>query len=158
MKSSWFKKVNEPYGWMGNMAPYPIKFDGKVWLTSEALFQSMRYDIDSINEIIRVEKSPMGSKMNAKKYKHQMVVVPMSELDVKNMRKCVKVKFDQHPQLKKALIQTGNSTIYENIGNRNGERHKFWGVKKLSENEDDGNNMMGRILMDLRDEYLKEIK
>ena len=53
MKSIWFKKVAEPYGWMGNMAPYPIKFDGKVWLTSEALFQSMRYDDVSVKEIIR---------------------------------------------------------------------------------------------------------
>lgn len=158
MKSVWFKKVAEDYGWMGNMAPYPIEFDGKVWLTSEALFQSMRYNIDSIKEIIRVEKSPMGAKMKAKKYKDQMVVVPMSELDVENMRKCVKMKFDQHPQLKKALIATGESHIFENIGNRNGERHKFWGSKKLSENEGGGNNMMGRILMDLRDEYLKEMK
>lgn len=158
MKSIWFKKVAEEFGWMGNMAPYPIKFDGKVWLTSEALFQSMRYDDDSVKEMIRVEKSPMGAKMKSKKYKGQMVVVPMSELDVENMRKCVKMKFDQHPQLKKALIQTGMSPIYENIGNRNGERHTFWGVKKLSENAADGNNMMGRILMDLRDEYLNEIK
>jgi len=158
MKSIWFKKVAEPYGWMGNMAPYPIKFDGKVWLTSEALFQSMRYDDVSVKEIIRGEKSPMGAKMKSKKYKGQMVVVPMSELDVENMRKCVKMKFDQHPQLKRQLINTKDAFIYEDIGNRNGERHKFWGVKKLSESEADGNNMMGKILMELRDEYLKEIK
>ena len=158
MKSIWFKKVAEPYGWMGNMAPYPIKFDGKVWLTSKALFQSMRYDDVSVKEIIRGEKSPMGAKMKSKKYKDQMVVVPMSELDVENMRKCVKMKFDQHPQLKRQLINTKDAFIYEDIGNRNGERHKFWGVKKLSESEADGNNMMGKILMELRDEYLKEIK
>jgi ribA/ribD-fused uncharacterized protein len=157
-KSIWFKKVAEEYGWMGNMAPYPIKLDGKVWLTSEALFQSMRYDDVSVKEMIRVEKSPMGAKMKSKKYKGQMVVVPMSELDVENMRKCVKMKFDQHPQLKRQLINTKDAFIYEDIGNRNGERHKFWGVKKLSESEADGNNMMGRILMELRDEYLKEIK
>jgi ribA/ribD-fused uncharacterized protein len=158
MKSIWFKKVAEEYGWMGNMAPYPIKLDGKVWLTSEALFQSMRYDDVSVKEMIRVEKSPMGAKMKAKKYKGQMVVVPMSELDVENMRKCVKMKFDQHPQLKRQLMNTKDAFIYEDIGNRNGERHKFWGVKKLSESEADGNNMMGKILMELRDEYLKEIK
>ena len=158
MKSIWFKKVAEPYGWMGNMAPYPIKFDGKVWLTSEALFQSMRYDDVSVKEIIRGEKSPMGAKMKSKKYKGQMVVVPMSELDVENMRKCVKMKFDQHPQLKRQLINTKDAFIYEDIGNRNGERHKFLGVKKLSESEADGNNMMGKILMELREEYLKEIK
>ena len=156
MKSIWFKKVAEEYGWMGNMAPYPINFNGKIWLTSEALFQSMRYNIDSIKEIIRVEKSPMGAKMKSKQFRDQMVVVPMSDQDVENMRKCVRMKFDQHPKLKKDLIATGNSPIYENIGNRNGERHKFWGSKMVNEFEGDGNNMMGKILMDLRDEYLKE--
>ena len=158
MKNVWFKKVAEEYGWMGNMAPYPIKYNGKVWLTSEALFQSMRYDDDSVKEIIRGEKSPMGAKMKAKKNRDQMVVVPMSELDVENMRKCVKMKFDAHPQLKRQLMNTKDSFIYEDIGNRNGERHKFWGAKKLSESEGAGNNMMGKILMDLREEYLKEIK
>ena len=157
-KSIWFKKVAEEYGWMGNMAPYPIKFDGKVWRTSEALFQSMRFDDDSVKEIIRGEKSPISAKLKAKKYSDQMVVVPTKELDVENMRKCVKMKFDQHPQLKRQLINTKDAFIYEDIGNRNGERHKFWGVKKLSESEADGNNMMGRILMELREEYLKEIK
>ena len=157
-KSIWFKKVAEEYGWLGNMAPYPIKFDGKVWLTSEALFQSMRFDDDSIKEMIRVEKSPMGAKMKSKKYKDQMVVVPMSELDVENMRKCVKIKFDQHPQLKNALIETGKSLIYQDTGNKNGKREMFWGVKRLSESEWDGNNMMGRILMELREEYVAEIK
>ena len=156
--SLWFNGVKEPNGWMGNMAPYPIKFDGKVWRTSEALFQSMRFDDDSVKEIIRGEKSPMGAKMKAKKNRDQMVVVPMSELDVENMRKCVKMKFDAHPQLKRQLMNTKDSFIYEDIGNRNGERHKFWGAKKLSESEGDGNNMMGKILMDLREEYLKEIK
>ena len=156
--SLWFNGVKEPNGWMGNMAPYPITYNGQVWRTSESLFQSMRYDDDSVKEIIRGEKSPMGAKMKAKKNRDQMVVVPMSELDVENMRKCVKMKFDAHPQLKRQLMNTKDSFIYEDIGNRNGERHKFWGAKKLSESEGDGNNMMGKILMDLREEYLKEIK
>jgi predicted NAD-dependent protein-ADP-ribosyltransferase YbiA (DUF1768 family) len=116
----------------------------------------MRYDDEEIKEIIRKEKSPMGAKMKAKKYKDQMVVIPMSPQDVENMRKCVKMKFDQHPQLKKELMNTKDAFIYEDIGNRNGERHKFWGAKKISENEGDGHNMMGRILMELRDEYLNE--
>jgi ribA/ribD-fused uncharacterized protein len=152
----WFKKVAEKYGWMGNMAPYPIVYNGKVWLTSEALFQGMRFDDEEIKEIIRKEKSPMGAKMKAKKYSDQMVVVPMTELDVEQMKKCVRIKFDQHPALKKMLLDTVGSYIYEDIGNRKGERHKFWGVKKISENEGDGQNMMGRILMELRDELLEK--
>jgi ribA/ribD-fused uncharacterized protein len=156
--SIWFSKVAEEYGWMGNMAPFKIKYDGKEWLTSEALFQSMRYEDDSIKEIIRLEKSPMAAKMKAKKFRVKMVVVPMSEKDVENMRICVRLKIEQHSKLKDALIATGNETIYENIGKRNGERHKFWGAKKMSETEGDGFNVMGQILMDLRDEFLLKMK
>jgi len=156
MRMIWFNKVKEEYGWMGNMAPYPIMFEGKIWRTSEALFQGMRFDDEEIKEIIRKEKSPMGAKMKAKKYSDQMVVVPMTELDVEQMKKCVRIKFDQHPALKKMLLDTVGAYIYEDIGNRKGERHKFWGAKKISENEGDGHNMMGRILMELRDEYLRE--
>ena len=148
--SIWFSKVAEENGWMGNMAPYIIKYEGKEWRTSEALFQSMRFEDESIKEIIRLEKSPMAAKMKAKKFRDQMVVIPMSEKDVENMRMCVRLKLEQHPELKEDLIATGNETIYENIGKRNGERHKFWGAKKLSDNEGDGFNMMGKILMDLR--------
>jgi ribA/ribD-fused uncharacterized protein len=155
MKSIWFSKVAEEYGWMGNMAPYPIKYEGKIWRTSEALFQSLRYDDESIKEIIRLEKSPMAAKMKAKKFRNQMVVVPMSDKDVENMRLCVRLKIEQHLGLKRALIATGDSPIYEDIGNRNGERHKFWGAKKIGDNEADGINMMGKILKDLRDEFMK---
>jgi hypothetical protein len=54
-------------------------------------------------------------------------------------------------------MATGESHVFEDIGIRKGERYKFWGAKKLSESEGDGNNMMGKILMDLRDEYLMEL-
>ena len=137
------------------MAPFPIQYEGKIWRTSEALFQSLRYNDESIKEIIRLEKSPMGAKMKAKKFRALMVVVPMSEKDVENMRLCVSLKFEQNPKLKIALIATGNSPIYEDIGNRNGERHKFWGAKKIGYDEADGINMMGQILKDLRDEFMK---
>ena len=155
MKSIWFSKVAEEYGWMRNMAPYPIQYEGKIWRTSEALFQSLRYDDESIKEIIRLEKSPMAAKMKAKKFRDQMVVVPMSDKDVENMRLCVRLKIEQHSGLKSELIATGDSPIYEDIGNRNGERHKFWGAKKIGDNESDGINMMGKILKDLRDEFMK---
>ena len=156
MRIIWINKVAEKYGWMGNMAPYPITFEGEIWRTSEALFQGMRFDDVEIKEIIRKEKSPMAAKMKAKKYSDQMVVVPMSELDVEHMKKSVRMKFDQHPELKKMLLDSVGSFIFEDIGNRKGERHKFWGVKKISEKEGDGQNMMGRILMELRDELLEK--
>ena len=156
MANIWFNKVKENYGWLGNMAPYRIRYKNTLWLTSEALFQALRFDDPGIQDIIREEKSPMGAKMKAKKYKDQRVVEPMSEKDVENMRMCVKLKFDQHPKLRFLLSGTEDKMIYEDIGSRNGARHKFWGAKKITDQEGDGLNMMGVILMELRDQYRLE--
>jgi len=154
MKSIWFSRVNDEFGWLGNMAPYSIVFNGKTWRTSEALFQALRFEDESIREIIRSEKSPMGAKMKAKKLRNKMVVIPMSEQDVDNMKKCVRLKFDQNLNLRNELKRTGNALIFEDIGKRTGERHQFWGAKKVNEDEGCGFNMMGQILMELRNTYL----
>jgi ribA/ribD-fused uncharacterized protein len=150
-----FTKVDLPYGWLGNMFAAPIKYEGKIWKTSEALFQALRFDDDIIRELIRNEKSPMGAKMRAKSNKDHMVVVPMSDEDVDNMKMVVRMKFDQYPVLKSKLKISGDHILVENIGNRNGERHLFWGMKKVN-GEWIGNNVMGKILMELREEYKKE--
>ncbi len=151
-----FTKVDLPYGWLGNMYASPIRYEEKVWRTSEALFQALRFQEEEIRETIRNEKSPMGAKMKAKPLKHKMTVQPMSEQDVENMRMVVRLKFDQNPALKAKLLRTGDHTIVENIGNRNGERHLFWGMKKVN-GLWTGNNMMGTILMDLRSIYLENV-
>jgi len=147
-----FTKNNLPYGWMGNMSAYPIIYKDKKWLTSEALFQAMRFKDEKIIEEIRLQKSPMGAKMVAKKYKNIMIIEPMSKIDVENMEICLRLKFEQHPTLAKKLLITGNHLIVEDIGKRNGERHLFWGMKCVN-GEWLGSNTMGVLLMKLRDEF-----
>jgi ribA/ribD-fused uncharacterized protein len=147
-----FNKVKEEFGWLGNMAPYSINYENQIWKTSEALFQAMRFNNPEIRELIRKEKSPMGAKMKAKSHQKFRVVEPMSDEDVENMKKCVRLKFEQNPEIRIMLLGTGDSEIIEDIGNRNGERHKFWGAKRVNENQFDGINMMGEILMELRNE------
>jgi ribA/ribD-fused uncharacterized protein len=152
-----FTKVDLPYGWLGNMYEAPISYEGKVWKTSEALFQALRYEDEDIREVIRNEKSPMSAKMKAKskKYVVDRKVEPMSEKDIENMKMVVKLKFEQHPVLKSKLKITGEHLIVENIGDRNGERHFFWGMKKIN-GEWVGENTMGKILMELREIYKNE--
>ena len=146
-----FTKVSLPYGWLGNMSAFPIQYDGKVWRTSEALFQALRFDDDDIKEIIRNERSPMGAKMKSKKYASQMSVEPMSDIDVENMKLCLRLKIESHPELKDELYKTKNQIIVEDIGKRNGERHSFWGAKIIN-GEIVGNNILGQIWMELRNE------
>ena len=155
--SLWFNGVNEPNGWMGNMAPYPITYNGQVWRTSEALFQSMRFNDPLIKGLIQAEESPMAAKMIAKKtiYRKHRVIEPMSPQDIANMEACVLLKFQQHPKIARLLMATGSHHIYEDASNRRGESALFWGAYRDPKNpimpiKDKGTNMMGEILMKVR--------
>ena len=151
--SLWFKDVNEPNGWMGNIAPYPITYNGQVWLTSEALFQSMRFNDPLIQEEIRQQKSPMSFKMKYKSHRAHQIIVPMSPQDIANMEVCVLLKFRQHPELARLLLATGNNPIYEDASGRNRPKDLFWGAHRDPKNPIlpiNGQNMMGEILMTVR--------
>lgn len=149
-----FSAVNKPWGFLGNMAPYPLIYEGKEWRTSEALFQALRFKDETLKELIRLQKSPMAAKMMAKKHKDKMTVVPMSEEDVNLMRMVLKLKFDTHPELVNKLLNSRELTIIEDISTRKGERHLFWGMRKV-EGVWLGTNTMGKLLMELRDSYRK---
>lgn len=145
-----FTKVSLPFGWLGNMSPYPITYDNKIWKTSEALFQALRFDDDEIREIIRLEKSPMGAKMKAKKYKSRMKIAPLSKEDVSNMKMCVTLKLDQHPGLLEELSSTRGMEIYEDVTSRPRGSGLFWGAKKTDTGWE-GDNILGKIWMSIRD-------
>ncbi len=151
MKNIGFTKVSLPYGWLGNMSPYKVYFQGKEWRTTEALFQAMRFEDVKIKEAIRLEKSPMGAKFKAKKHKDKMVINPMGNIDKTNMETCVKLKLKQHPDLKKMLIETRSSLIYEDVSTRkNRGSSLFWGAVLNEDGSLDGENVLGKIWMDER--------
>lgn len=147
-----FTKVNLPYGWLGNMAAYPIEYNNRIWKTSEALFQALRFSDDMIREKIRMEPSPMGAKMRAKSFRNLYAIAPMSNDDIANMKICLNLKFTQHKDLRAKLLKTLDHIIVEDIGKRRGIRHEFWGAYRADQNKWLGNNKMGELLMELRKE------
>jgi ribA/ribD-fused uncharacterized protein len=149
-----FNKVSEPHGWLGNMSPFPIIYEGKEWRTTEALFQAMRYEDEDIKEEIRNEKSPFSSKCKAKKHRHIVNVEMLSEEDVSNMKKCLLLKLEQHPYLIKKLIDTEGLIIYEDATARQRGSGLFWGAA-LIDGEWKGNNVLGNLWMHIRDEHKK---
>ena len=151
MSDIWFDKVDGPYGWLGNMAPYPVLHLGRRWLTTEALFQALRFGDEDLRMLICAEKSPMGAKMMAKKHAEAMVVAPMSDQDLEHMRLCVRLKLEQHKQLQGRLLATGEAVIREDVTKRNGARHEFWGTRRLPDGGIRGHNWLGTIWMERRD-------
>jgi ribA/ribD-fused uncharacterized protein len=57
------------------------------------------------------------------------------------MRKAVLAKFEQHPDLAALLVATGDARIVEHT-----DADSFWG----DGGDGSGQNMLGRILMDVR--------
>jgi predicted NAD-dependent protein-ADP-ribosyltransferase YbiA (DUF1768 family) len=155
-KSISFTKVSLPFGWLGNMSPFPILYQGKEWRNTEALFQALRFDDDSLKELVRAEKSPMGAKLKAKGMSDKMVIKQLSEEDVENMRLCINLKIEQHPHLQKELIETGDLPIYEDVTKRgNKGSNLFWGAM-LIEEKWVGQNMLGKIWMEVRNKLRLE--
>lgn len=148
-----FTKVKLPWGWFGNMAPYPVTWDGLTYRTTEALFHALRFDDPELREMIRAEASPMGAKMKAKTLKDRVVVQPCSDLDLDHMRLCVGLKLEQHPDLRGELRSSGDAIITEDVTarmNRAGN-HLFWGAGLRPDGEWVGENWLGRIWMEFRD-------
>jgi predicted NAD-dependent protein-ADP-ribosyltransferase YbiA (DUF1768 family) len=68
-----FTKVDLPFGWLGNMANFPIRYEGVLFKNSEMLFQFLRFsDFPDTQKEIFNQKSPMAVKMIAKKHKHHL--------------------------------------------------------------------------------------
>lgn len=141
--------VHDEHGFLGNMSPHPITWNGEEYRTSEALFQCLRFRDREVIEEIRAEKSPMAAKMKAKKYKAKMVVKPRSLKDLDLMRRCLKLKVEQHPELKRQLLETGAEQIIEDCSRRRNRSGMFWGAA-FDGSQWSGTNFLGRIWMEIR--------
>lgn len=147
-----FTSVKLPYGWLGNMSPYPIKFGEDTYRTTEALFQALRFKDNDIKALIREEKSPMGAKLVAKGRVSEMYVKQLSDKDIMNMKMCLKLKLLQHPNLVTELLETGDKVIIEDVTKRGDKgSNLFWGAMLVDEKWV-GENTLGKLWMGLRKE------
>ena len=63
------------------------------------------------------------------------------------MREVVMAKFTQHPELRELLLSTGDAKLIEHTANDD-----YWG----DGGDGRGKNMLGRILMDVREQLRNE--
>lgn len=156
-----FTKVKLPFGWLGNMAPFPVIHEDIKYRTTEALFQCLRFkDYPEVQEKIRSENSPMGAKMVAKSFKKlldQDDYVFMGSQDIAYMRICLDKKIIQHSNLVPLLLDTKNIPIIEDCSSRPHGSGLFWGAA-LKDNQWVGENILGKMWVDIRQELALQIK
>jgi N-glycosidase YbiA len=140
MKTIAFYKVNEPYGWMSNFAPYPIELEGKVWPTSEHYFQAGKFPGSDYAEAIRGQRSPMiAARMG--RSRDYPIRADWEAVKEAVMRAAVLAKFSQHADLRALLLATGDALLVEHTAN-----DSYW----ADGGDGSGLNRLGVILMDVR--------
>lgn len=152
-----FTTVKKPYGWMGNMSPYPVTYEGKEYRTAEALFQCLRFiNYPEVQRQIRMNPSPMEAKRIAKYHQRRYrnhVLSPSQDVD--NMLLCLRLKLECNPKLRALLKATDDALIIEDCTNRQGGSGQFWGAALIND-EWIGENILGELWMVLRDEPFEE--
>lgn len=145
-----FRKTKENFGGLSNMAGgFPVEINGIQIYSSEALYQACRFPhMPDVQDSILREKSPMTAKMVGKPFREESRKDWM-QIRIKVMRWCLKVKLAQNFDAFGRLLETTSTKdIVEESS-----RDPFWGAIRISENELKGVNALGRLLMELRNDY-----
>ncbi len=136
-----FYFVDEDFGEFSNFAAYPIELDGQTWPTAEHYFQAQKFAGTDHAEAVRLEPSPMkAAKMGRDRSRPLRPDWDAVKDDI--MRTAVEAKFTQHEELRNLLRSTGQATLVEHTKN-----DAYWG----DGGDGTGQNMLGKILMELRD-------
>jgi ribA/ribD-fused uncharacterized protein len=126
--------------YLSNFFNAPVKYDGIFYLNNEAAFQSAK--VLSKEERLEFEiLQPNDAKRLGRKVKLRK---DWEQVKDQVMYDCVKDKFERNEELKKKLLSTGQTQLIEG----NWWDDTYWGVC-----EGKGQNKLGKILMQVREEF-----
>ncbi len=137
-----FYRVSDDFGCFSNFAPYPVRMGAKRWPTAEHYFQAQKFEEAEHQETIRKTKSPMIAARMGRDRKKPLRR-DWESVKVAIMREVVRAKFSQHEDIRQILLSTGDARIVEHT-----ENDSYWG----DGGDGSGKNVLGRILMEVRDE------
>ena len=146
-----FRSTKHRYGGLSNMASgYTIKVNDIIIKSSEALYQACRYPhLPEIQELILAESNPMLAKQLSKKYYNQSRK-DWDNVKFKVMYWCLQVKLSQNwESFYKVLASTDDKPIVEYS-----KEDKVWAACPVNNSQLKGVNALGRLLMQLREEYV----
>jgi predicted NAD-dependent protein-ADP-ribosyltransferase YbiA (DUF1768 family) len=137
-------------GWLSNLSEHDVEYKGQVF-TVEGLFHWLRFEgHPEIQAQLAKEPNPEDALRIAMSSRH-LLPKPDEGKAVAQMRQCLRLKIEQHPNLMKKLLATGDKVlVMDCTANPNGDDF-FWGMAKCND-QWVGKNWLGRLWMELRAE------
>lgn len=132
------------YNFLSNFYPAEVKYDGHVFLHSENAYQyaKIRVNPDIFKKVGPGEAKGLG-KLNEP-------IEGWEEKKVQAMREILNSKFSPGSELANKLI-----AVQEEIVEHNYWHDKFWGVCTCKGCDNKGQNTLGKLLMEIRDNLIK---
>lgn len=156
-QSVFFHKKTDKHWILSNISSCPLEVEGVPFKSSEHLFQTLKFATSE--SVLAVYNNYITPKMTAKHYQklegHRREDWGQILVDV--MKFCLQQKYEQCSEFRKELDSTKGFHIVELQDAKNDKessRANGWGVKTKGQNYE-GANLMGRLLMELRDGTMK---
>ncbi|WP_371801801.1 NADAR family protein [Candidatus Lokiarchaeum ossiferum] len=138
-----FYRASGKYGFLSNLYKAEIFFDGRNFPTSEHAYQFGKFlEPETAEWVMKAPKPHLVAIVSHGLFAWD-IVPKWNLLKVKRMEEVIQAKFLQHPKLAKKLFQTGNAELIEKS-----KMDNFWGNGKKG----NGKNMLGKLLMKIREE------
>jgi len=143
-----YSNTKDIYKTLSNFYFSPIKINDKIYNTVEHYFQSQKFLDEAYSEKIRLATTPKQAKFLGSNIKVKLRD-DWEKIKIDIMYKGLSQKFTQHEDLKKILLSTNPRNLVENS-----KYDSFWGQGS----DGSGQNMLGKLLVKLRSEFLKSEK
>ena len=150
-----FCKTDQGWGIFSNFAQTPIVADGVTFACAESLFQIMKFTDSAARRDIFAQRG-QKLKMRAKHYEKAVGVRPdWGQLLVHALKYCLMLKYEQNPAFRVELERSRGRYIVEDQTTFPKKQADTYGAKLKPDGKHwEGSNLMGRLLMELRDNGL----
>jgi len=138
-----FYHASDPYYGFTNFSPDPVEYKGKLYPTSEHLFQALKF-MDrrpELAEHIRTCSTRPRVVFDETHRFNPEVRPDWLKIRIQMMDLAIFYKFTQNAQLKEELLSTGDAELVEDS-----DKDAFWGVGP----DGNGENQLGKALERLR--------
>ena len=131
------------YRWLSNFFMCRVEWEGRTYTSSEAAYQSGKYPPAERDVFVTLDPDPAKKLSRSKPYDTAV----WEARKERTMREVVTAKFKQNRELADKLIATGDRVL---------EETNWWGDKIWGVYQGEGENKLGKLMMDVRRQLVKE--
>ena len=141
-----FYRQGDVFGDFSNFAPTPIVVDGERFATTEHYFQAQKFvGTPYYRDVANASTASNAAKLG--RSRAHPLRPDWEEVKDEVMMTALRAKFTQHQHLKDTLLGTAPKTLIEHTTN-----DRYW----ADGGDGSGKNMLGILLMKLRDELSQQ--